>query len=341
MRAVMVAWVPPFVVVAGCGGSTDSAQMPSPSATVSAEPLAGGAAAPRIGDALAVLQRLQKIADRNGGHRFSGTKGYDDSAAYIRDHLEKAGLRTSVQHFAMGNGKTTSNVLAELTGSSGKVLMIGAHLDSVKTGPGINDNGSGSATLVAVTQALARAGYRPRDTVRFAFWGAEERGMQGSLHYVKGLKDAEKARLTGYVNFDMTATKGGEYGIVDAAKSSLEGLPKKVREDVSEIPFAEGSVRLQKVLTRAYQAQGAPVKPDLTTVTRTDAVAFLAKAPTVPVGGIVMLSADPQEKPDGELIVAPCYHQKCDTTANIDATALGRSMAALRQAIVELAGTAS
>ncbi|MEV6863639.1 M20/M25/M40 family metallo-hydrolase [Streptosporangium subroseum] len=340
MRVVTVAWVLPFASGAGCGAGTDSTQMAGPSAAASSGSSASGAATPRIEDALVILHRLQKIADRNGGNRFSGTKGYDDSVAYLRDRLERAGLHTSVQHFAMRDGTTTSNVLAELPGGSGRVLMVGAHLDSVKAGPGINDNGSGSATLVAVAQALARTGYRPRDTVRFAFWGAEERGLQGSLHYVKGLKDAEKAQLSGYVNFDMTATKGGAYGIVDAAKSSLADLPKKVRGDFAQIPFAAGSVRLQKVLTRAYQDQGAPVTPDLTTVTATDIRPFLAKAPTVPVGGIVMLSANPR-KQKGRPIVAPCYHRKCDTTANIDTTALGRGMGALHQTITELAGTAS
>ena len=50
--------------------------------------------------------------------------------------------------------------------------MAGAHLDSVLAGPGINDNGSGSAALLEVAQNLAN--HRPRNTLRFAWWGAEE-----------------------------------------------------------------------------------------------------------------------------------------------------------------------
>jgi Peptidase family M28 len=50
----------------------------------------------------------------------------------------------------------------------GRVVMAGAHLDSVAAGPGINDNASGSATLLEIARRLA--GTRPAHTVRFAWW---------------------------------------------------------------------------------------------------------------------------------------------------------------------------
>src|SRR5690606_4373988 len=61
------------------------------------------------------------------------------------------------------------NVLAETKkGRDDNVVMLGAHLDGVEEGPGINDNGTGSAALLAVAQELARSGNH-NNTVRFAW----------------------------------------------------------------------------------------------------------------------------------------------------------------------------
>ena len=65
----------------------------------------------------------------------------------------------------------SENVIAEKEGvRDDNVVMAGAHLDSVLAGPGINDNGSGSAALLEVAQNLAN--HRPRNTLRFAWWGS-------------------------------------------------------------------------------------------------------------------------------------------------------------------------
>ena len=86
-------------------------------------------------------------------------------------------LRTLVEQ------RQTFNVIAELDrGDEDNVVMLGSHLDSVVGGAGINDNGSGSATILAVAQALADAKYDVEGKVRFAWWGAEETGLVGSPH---------------------------------------------------------------------------------------------------------------------------------------------------------------
>ena len=58
--------------------------------------------------------------------------------------------------------------------------MVGAHLDSVPEGPGINDNASGSAGILAIAEVLA--GTETANALRFAWWGAEEFGLLGSGH---------------------------------------------------------------------------------------------------------------------------------------------------------------
>ncbi|NNE11641.1 MAG: M28 family peptidase, partial [Ilumatobacter sp.] len=97
---------------------------------------------------------------------------------------------------------TTVNVLAETPGGDpDNVVMVGAHLDSVNEGPGIQDNGSGSAAILEV--AIQMAEVETHNKVRFAWWGAEESGLVGSDFYVFGLSDEEREKIALYLNFDM------------------------------------------------------------------------------------------------------------------------------------------
>ena len=75
------------------------------------------------------------------------------------------------------------------TGRADRTVVVGAHLDSVLEGPGINDNGSGSATILEVAEEMSELGIQPRNKVRFAFWGAEESGLIGSEYYVDQLSE--------------------------------------------------------------------------------------------------------------------------------------------------------
>ncbi len=85
--------------------------------------------------------------------------------------------------------RTTYNVLAETpTGDPNNVIVVGAHLDSVPRGPGINDNGSGSAGILEIAESIAAREISPRNKIRFAFFGAEEFGLLGSRHYVGQLR---------------------------------------------------------------------------------------------------------------------------------------------------------
>ena len=97
------------------------------------------------------------------------------------------------------------NVIAETkSGNDGNVVMAGAHLDSVQDGAGINDNGSGSAALLETAIQMAKV--KPTNTVRFAWWGAEESGLLGSEHYVAELSEDEADDIALYLNFDMVAS---------------------------------------------------------------------------------------------------------------------------------------
>jgi hypothetical protein len=100
------------------------------------------------------------------------------------------------------HGRTTSaptrSILAELPGTDpGAVIMLGAHLDSVIEGPGINDDGSGVAALLEIARALG--GTRPRATIRLAFWSGEELGLHGSVRYASTLSTGDARAILVYV----------------------------------------------------------------------------------------------------------------------------------------------
>ena len=80
---------------------------------------------------------------------------------------------------------TQRNVIAESRGGNpDNVVMAGAHLDSVQRGPGINDNGSGTAAILETAIQMAKV--EPVNKVRFAWWGAEESGLVGSRSTSRG-----------------------------------------------------------------------------------------------------------------------------------------------------------
>jgi aminopeptidase S len=88
--------------------------------------------------------------------------------------------------------------------------MIGAHLDSVPDGPGIVDNGSGVASLLEIA---TRLGAEPavQNQVRFAFFGHEETGAQGSTGYVENLSADDREKIKLYVNVVMVASPNAGY----------------------------------------------------------------------------------------------------------------------------------
>jgi Zn-dependent M28 family amino/carboxypeptidase len=123
-------------------------------------------------------------------------------------------LTASFQHTQINEQRTTQNVFAETaTGDPTSVIMLGAHLDSVQAGPGINDDGSGVTLLLEIFKSLQKH-TTFKNKIRFAWWGAEESGLLGSNHYTSKLKAnniTEADNILAYLNFDMIAR--GYFGI--------------------------------------------------------------------------------------------------------------------------------
>lgn len=146
----------------------------------------------------------------------------------------------------------TWNVLAETySGLPNSVVMLGAHLDSVTEGPGINDNGTGTASVLQA--ALTMTAFAPvKNKVRFAFWGAEEEGLIGSTHYVDSLSAAQRSTIKRYLNFDMLGSHNGGYFVYDGDGSSrIKGAYAGPR----------GSGAIEKVLFDYLSAKGVRPEP--------------------------------------------------------------------------------
>ncbi|HET7520414.1 MAG TPA: M28 family peptidase, partial [Candidatus Limnocylindria bacterium] len=102
---------------------------------------------------------------------------------------------------------TAHSVIAEMPADGGRVAMVGAHLDSVLDGPGLNDDGSGVAAVLEIARSLA--GGRPAGRLRVGFWAGEEYGIYGSRDYVESLGSGDVQTPIGYLNLDMLGSRNG------------------------------------------------------------------------------------------------------------------------------------
>jgi Zn-dependent M28 family amino/carboxypeptidase len=213
--------------------------------------------------------------------------------------------------------RTDYNVIAELGGENeDNVVMAGAHLDSVIEGPGINDNGSGSAALLET--ALMMANTKPVNTLRFGWWAAEEQGLVGSADYVEGLTEAERERIALYMNYDMVGSPNYIFMVYDADQSTFPA-PEGVT-----IP--EGSEAIEDLYESYYTAIGEPYD-DTEFSGRSDYEAFILAG--IPSGGLFtgaeVIKTEEQAAIWGGTAgeqFDPCYHLECDTYENNDDHAL-------------------
>jgi aminopeptidase Y len=159
------------------------------------------------------------------------------------------GLSLHVRTSTLRGRATTYTVLAETrTWNDGNVVMAGAHLDSVSAGPGINDNGSGSAALLEVAEQLARVD--PVNTVRFAWWGGEESGLVGSTRYLNKLDQEQRSRIALYLDVDMVGSPNPVYFVYDGDDSDATGAGAG----------PSGSARIEKTFEAFYRQRGLPFK---------------------------------------------------------------------------------
>jgi Zn-dependent M28 family amino/carboxypeptidase len=223
------------------------------------------------------------------------------------------------------------NIVAQTaTGDPDQVVFAGAHLDSVREGPGINDDGSGTAALLEVA---LRLGSTPpvANAVRFAFWGAEEEGLLGSSAYVEGLGDADRGRIAVYLNLDMVGSPNAGYYVLDGDDSNDDGAT----------PAPKGSAAVERAFIEALgkagvtaQGTGFDGNSDYDPFVRAGIAAgglFTGAAEQMTAEQARLWGGDPNAAHD------PCYHQACDRIDTIDRVALDRNSDAAAAVIARFA----
>jgi Zn-dependent M28 family amino/carboxypeptidase len=178
----------------------------------------------------------------------------------------------------------------------------------VPEGPGINDNGSGTATILETALQVSKLGIEPTNRVRFAFWGAEEFGLLGSEYYVENLSEEELDNIALYLNFDML------------------GSPNFVRFVYDGDAGPAGSAQIERLFKRYFAAKGLRTEP-VTLDDRSDHAPFTAAE--IPAGGL--FSGDEGVKTARQQRIYggtagepydPCYHQPCDDITNLSVRSL-------------------
>jgi Zn-dependent M28 family amino/carboxypeptidase len=232
--------------------------------------------------------------------------------------------------------RKTYNVLAETAkGDDDNVVMAGAHLDSVIAGPGINDNGSGSGALLEVAEQFGKVA--PKNTVRFAWWGAEELGLLGSNHYVADLVANDKPALEDialYLNFDMVGSPNYVRFVYDGDNSRFPVGPSAAKG-----PAGSGSI--EDLFHDYFASQNLPSE-ETPFSGRSDYGAFIAQG--IPAGGLFTGAEGVKTAQQAAvfggtagLAYDPCYHQACDTIKNVNVAAVDENSDAMAHAVVTYA----
>ncbi len=268
------------------------------------------------------------VANNEDGDEMGGTLGEDTNAKIpvvsitkaLGERLRAAPGETTLKLNAGVKVEHTRNVIAQTkTGSTADVVMVGAHLDSVPAGPGINDNGSGVA---AVLETALQLGPSPavQNAVRFGFWGAEELGLLGSNNYVQSLNVDQLKDIALYMNFDMLGSPNPGYFTYDGDQST----PPSPREANPRVP--EGSAGIERTFV-AYLKDAGETAQDTSFEGRSDYDGFTKAG--VPAGGLFSGAEDKMTREQAELWHGtadepfdPNYHQKTDTLDHIDRNAL-------------------
>jgi Zn-dependent M28 family amino/carboxypeptidase len=226
--------------------------------------------------------------------------------------------------------RTTYNVVADSPwGNPDRTVVVSAHNDSVSAGPGINDDGSGTAMDLELARKLGEEGQLPRNHVRFLWVGAEEEGLLGSGYYVSQLSTAERSKIIAMLDFDMVASPNWARQVYDG-NGSVPGNPAG----------PNGSGFIESLFNAWFDSQGQAHEP-IPFDGRSDYVAFTNAG--IPAGGVFTGAEKPKTHEEFLMFggtegqpLDPCYHQACDTIANLNLTVFGQMKDAAADVLYQL-----
>jgi leucyl aminopeptidase len=163
----------------------------------------------------------QTITDLSTGwaNRHYQTAGGIGASDWLKTRWASlAGSRTdiTVEQFTHAAWKQKSVILTMRgTDNAGEIVVLGAHLDAINSAgttettkaPGADDDASGVASLTEIIRVLSSSNYKPRRTLKFMAYAAEEVGLKGSAEIANSFA-AASANVVGVMQLDMTNYKG-------------------------------------------------------------------------------------------------------------------------------------
>lgn len=277
-----------------------------------------------FGDKSALAGKAGAIAaviynnDKGGLSGTMGTPSDDHVATFgfsgaeakpILDELKDGGHIDSIAYLdADVITIVTDNIVAQTAdGDPDNCVMLGAHSDSVTAGPGINDDGSGTISLLEIAKQLTN--FTVKNCVRFAWWAGEEEGLLGSNYYAASLPDEENIKIRMFMDYDMLASPNFAYQIYNASNAANP----------------TGSEELRNLYIDWYEAHDLNytlIKFD----GRSDYDGFIRAG--IPAGGIATGAEGKKTKEEVEMFGGKageqydqCYHELCDDVGNLNMTA--------------------
>ena len=220
--------------------------------------------------------------------------------------------KVNLSTFGVEQEKLYPNVVAETErGDANHTVLAGAHLDSVPAGPGVNDDGSGTAFQLELAEQLAKPGTPPRNKIRFLWFGGEEDGLVGSRYYASHMSAADVANSDVMIDTDMIASANFARLVYDGDGSTFG----------SDVSGPAGSGTIENVFVR-YWAQRGLVSEPIPFDGRSDYVGFVDRG--IPSGGVFAGAEAPKTQAQvakyggvaGEQL-DPCYHEACDTYSTL------------------------
>jgi hypothetical protein len=154
----------------------------------------------------ALRRDVTRLAGTIGERNVIVASSYAKAADFIEQSLGDAGYTTARQTFTT-EGVVCANIEAERRGSSDEIVIVGAHYDSVDGSPGVDDNASGVAGLLALARVFAHT--QGRRTIRFVAFANEEppyfmTDQMGSWIYAKRCHD-HREKIVAVINLESLA----------------------------------------------------------------------------------------------------------------------------------------
>ena len=225
------------------------------------------------------------------------------------------------------------------------MLQVGAHIDGVAAGPGINDDGTGTAMNLTIAHQIMKLGINLKYKIRFGWFSGEEQGLYGSTFFVNQLNSLQTTQTLAMLDYDMIAStnwipfmyvpnnateptlpQAQKDAEATLSKTHIDYLNNKLNVKQVDYPFDNRSDYAQ--WRRPSATRGVPATGFYTGAEGIKTAQQVADnaASTAGTGGQAGIQAD------------PCYHEWCDTVFNLSQYGMDEFTDVLAHSILSFAG---